>query len=217
MIRLKYGSTDTFLLQGRCGLLVDTGYAGSLPAFFKALKQNDCSTKDIQYVLATHYHPDHMGLISELMELGVKLLLLDVQKEFVHFSDAVFAKDRRSYMPIDETKAVVISCRESRDFLAGIGIRGEIIQTPSHSQDSISLMLDDGNCFVGDLEPIEYLDAYAENDALKNDWEQILAFRPKTIYYAHRPEKKMEGTADETRDLLFHRNGKHPVTGTKHS
>jgi len=51
------------------------------------------------------------------------------------------------------------SVRESRDLLSCMGIHGRIVHTPSHSEDSISLVLDDGNCFVGDLEPLEYLDA----------------------------------------------------------
>ena len=38
MIRLKYGNTNTFYVSGiNGGLLVDTDYAGTLPAFFRAL------------------------------------------------------------------------------------------------------------------------------------------------------------------------------------
>ena len=82
MLRLKYGNTNTFLVEGRKGyLLVDTDYAGTLPAFYKALKQKDIKVRDIDYVMATHYHPDHMGLIGELMKRGVKLLLMDIQPE----------------------------------------------------------------------------------------------------------------------------------------
>ena len=86
----------------------------------------------------------------------------------------------------------MISCEESRSFLSCLGISDEIIHTPSHSEDSISLILDDGNCFVGDLEPLEYLEAYEENVPLKRDWERILSFEPKKIFYAHAPEKIIE-------------------------
>ena len=51
MIRLKYGNTNTFFIRGsHGGLLIDTGYAGTLPAFYKALKQNHIRVKDIEYV-----------------------------------------------------------------------------------------------------------------------------------------------------------------------
>ena len=190
MVRLKYGNTNTFYLPGQTGgLLVDTDYAGTLYAFYKAIKQAGIGIKDIEYVLATHYHPDHMGLIGDLMKQGVKLLLIDVQSSSVHFSDSIFVREKLPFTPIDESMAVVISCKESRSFLSRQGIAGEIIHTPGHSEDSVSLILDDGDCFVGDLEPYEYIEAYEENLPLQNDWERVLAFHPKRIFYAHAPEK----------------------------
>ena len=193
MIKLKYGNTNTFYITGHnCGLLLDTDYAGTLHAFYKALKKNGIEAKAISHVLATHYHPDHMGLISELMNQGVKLLLVDVQKDSVHYSDSIFKKDKLPYTPVDEAFATVITCEESRDFLYKMGISGEIIHTPSHSEDSISLILDNGNCFVGDLEPFEYLEAYEENAPLKSDWEHILSYYPKRVFFAHMPEKNLE-------------------------
>ena len=185
MIRLKYGNTNTFYSSG---LLVDTGYAGLMQPFYRALKENGLRMEHIQYVLATHYHPDHMGLISELMKQGVKLLLMDVQREYVHFSDHLFRRDGLPYVPIPEASATILTCSGSRAFLAGLHISGEILYTPSHSRDSVSLVTDDGDACVGDLEPFEYIEAYGDNAALQKDWEQILAHHPRRILYAHRPE-----------------------------
>ena len=192
--RLKYGNTNTFFIRGTAGnLLVDTDYAGTLPLFYKEIKRQDISMKDITYVLATHYHPDHIGLVSELMKQGVKLLLVDVQREYVGFSDEIFAREPRlGYEPINKEEATVITCEESRVFLRTLGIDGEIISTTSHSEDSVTLILDDGTCFVGDLEPMEYLGAYEENEKLAKDWERILSFQPKRICYAHANEKVFE-------------------------
>ena len=184
MIRLRYGNTNTFLIPCTCGyLLVDTDYAGSLPAFYRAIKQNGIRVSDIHYVTQTRQREIILFLIPELMKQGVKLLLIDTQKDFVHFSDYIFARDRLPFEPIEETKATVISCAESREFLAGIGIDGEIISTPSHSPDSISLVLDSGDCFVGDLQPREYRDV--ENDAVKADWTRVMSFQPQRVFYSH--------------------------------
>lgn len=120
-------------------------------------------------------------MIIELMKQGVKLLLVDFQKDYIHYSDYIFERSKIPYSPIDQTLATVISCEKSRDFLSKIGIHGEIIHTPSHSEDSISLVLDDGDCFVGDLEPFDYLEAYEENAPLKRDWEYIFSFHPNMI------------------------------------
>ena len=51
------------------GLLVDTDYAGTMQAFYKALKKSGISITDITYILATHYHPDDMSLLAKKMRL----------------------------------------------------------------------------------------------------------------------------------------------------
>ena len=194
LTRLRYGNTNTFLLSGDKGsILVDTDYAGTIKAFYKSIKGLGIRISDITYILATHYHPDHMGLISELMESGVKLILMESQKDSVHYSDGIFAKEPRlEYKPIDETRAEVILFEDSRSFLEELGIKGEIIPTPSHSGDSISILLDDGTAIVGDLEPLEYLKAYEDNKMLRRDWDTLMEHHPKHILYAHANEKVLE-------------------------
>lgn len=190
--KIKYGNTNTFLVQGKSGsILIDTDYAGTMPMFYRAIKENGITVNDIDYVLASHYHPDHIGLVSELMEQGVKLLLVDSQIGSVHYSDGIFSRTPKlGYKPIDESSATIISAEDSRDFLNELGIEGEIILTQSHSEDSISLILDDGTCFVGDLEPYEYLGGYEDNESLKDDWDKVLSYNPKVVFYAHANEKR---------------------------
>lgn len=192
--KLKYGNTNTFFIHGPGGnLLIDTDFAGTLSAFYKAIKEHNIKISDISYVLATHYHPDHCGLISELMKQGVKLLVIDTQSSHIHFADEIFKRDKRlEYQPINIADSTIISVKDSREFLENMGIEGEIISVPSHSKDSIALILDNGICFVGDLEPIEYLDAYDDNAILKNDWTLVMSYNPKTIFYAHANEKILQ-------------------------
>ncbi|MBO7404415.1 MAG: MBL fold metallo-hydrolase [Clostridia bacterium] len=191
MIKLQYGNTNTFLLPGRGEyLLLDTGYAGTLNAFYKAIKAKDIRVKDIAFVLATHYHPDHIGLIPDLMDQGVRLLLADTQTEAVHNADSILAREPRlNWRPIRESDAAVLPCSDSRVFLRRMGIDGEIVSTPSHSRDSISVLLDDGDCFVGDLERRAVLPGYEENPQLQRDWETVMARHPKRIFYAHGREE----------------------------
>ena len=192
--KLKYGNTNTYFIRGaKGGILLDTDYAGTLPMFYKAIKKNGISLKDITYILATHYHPDHMGLVGELVNMGVKFLVMDTQVPSLHFSDDIFSRDKnlRFLLSVPEDKAEVIACKDSRAFLAALGIDGEIISTPSHSEDSITLVMDSGDCFVGDLEPMEYMDGYEENSALQIDWEKVMSFCPKVIHYGHAPEKNL--------------------------
>ena len=190
--KLKYGNTNTYFIRGAKGsILLDTDYAGTLQMFYKEIKKNGISLKDITYILATHYHPDHMGLVGELVSMGVKFLAMDTQVPNLHFSDDIFRRDQtlRILPSVPKAKAEVIACKDSRAFLAALGIDGEIVSTPSHSEDSITLVLDSGDCFVGDLEPMEFMDGYEENKALQSDWEKVMSFSPRVIYYGHAPEK----------------------------
>lgn len=183
---LKYGTTNTYLIQGRDGfLLVDTGWAGKLPEFFRALDEMHIVAQEISYVLLTHFHPDHMGIAQDIAETGAQVLIMDVQKEFVHCSDAIFAKERgSSFKPIDESRARVLTCAESRAFLRDFGIVGEILHTPGHSDDSISLWLDQGDLFVGDLNPLYELELH-RGTQIGSTWEMLLAKKPKKVYYGH--------------------------------
>ena len=191
--RIKYGNTNTFLIRGTKGsLLVDTDYAGTLPAFYKAIKELGIKVSDISYVLATHYHPDHIGLVSELSDQGVKLVVMESQTDFIHYSDPIFAREPHlNYRPIDERNALILKFDEAPSFLDSLGINGNIGRTLSHSEDSIYISLSDGTFILGDLEPLEYLEAYKDNQLLKTDWDNILKQDPKLLLYAHANEKRL--------------------------
>ena len=187
---IKYGNTNTYLIKGDSGnLLIDTDYAGTMLAFYKAIKEVNVKICDITYVIATHYHPDHMGLISELMRQGVRLLIIDKQLNYVHFSDNIFSRDKHlKYVPIDEKNAIITTCIETEKILNNIGVSANIVSTCSHSEDGIAIILKSRECFVGDLEPKEYLEAY-NNEQLKDDWENIVQYNPKIIYFGHMNKK----------------------------
>ncbi len=183
VIRLRWGNTNAYFLHG---LLIDTDLPGTLGAFFKELKRSGLGIGDIRFVLATHYHPDHMGLIGELTALGVRLLLVDKQKDYVHFSDMIFARQKcAAFRPVREENAVVIRPEDSRAFLADIGIRGEIVPTVSHSPDGIALITDGGDCFAGDLEPPALRGGYESGSPLHRDWETIMRLRPARLWFGH--------------------------------
>ena len=187
--RLKYGNTNCFVIDGNNGcLMIDTDMPGTLNGLYRSLKEHEIAFKDIRFLVATHFHPDHIGLVSELMSKGIRLILLEEQIPYVHFADRIFERDGNiSYEPIKEDTAMIVSCSKSRELLTALGFDGEIIYTPRHSMDSISLIMDDGTCFAGDLEPIEYLEAY-ENNELKNDWDKIMEHNPRKVYFSHRNE-----------------------------
>lgn len=112
----------------------------------------DVPIQEIWDGLATHYHIDHAGLAQELKQAGVPLLVLDVQVPAIPLMKT-WIKPQDHYVDITLHNNVTIPCAESRPLLERIGIPGKILPTPGHSDDSISLLLDDGSVFTGDLTP----------------------------------------------------------------
>ena len=195
---LKYGNTNCYYIKGKKGsILVDTDWAGTLQAFYKKVKELNIT--NIDYLLITHYHPDHMGITQDIIDnVNVKLLVIDVQKDYIHCSDKIFEKNKNiNFNPIC-TNALIISCKDSRRFLNDLGINGEIIYTPGHSDDSISLILDEGIALVGDLYDLNSAITF-NDEKINNSWNKILSHNISKIYYGHHEQnisniKKIEDT-----------------------
>ncbi len=184
---LHYSNTNTYLIEGGSGtILFDTGWAGTFSVFCKEMGDNGKKIQDIDFILISHYHPDHMGIAQDIADSGnSKILVIDLQLPFIHNSDIIFEKDGRvQFHPIVDEKVKVISPEESRGFLETLGIPGEIIHTPGHSDDSISLWLDDGYLFVGDLNPLYELELHAGTE-IEASWKKLLEKDPKKVYYGH--------------------------------
>ena len=183
---LHYASTNTYLIEGARGrLLFDTGWAGTFDTFCRAMGELRIPVQSIDTILISHYHPDHMGIAQEIADRGAVIAAADVQRSYIHAADDVFTKDAKvHFQPIDDAKIRWITPAESREFLAELGIDGEIIVTPGHSEDSISLALDDGSLFVGDLNPLYELELH-EGTTIAESWSKLLARKPRTVYYGH--------------------------------
>jgi len=183
---LKYSNTNTYLIRGSKGyILLDTGWAGTFPLFCRALGEKNIPAQDIKYIIISHFHPDHMGIAQNIAGLGATIIVLDIQRKYIHAADTISSKDKRiNFLPVDDDKIQIISIAESREFLRTAGIAGEILHTPGHSDDSISLLLDDGSLFVGDLNPLYELELH-KGTKIYESWKHLLARNPVKVYYGH--------------------------------
>ena len=185
---IKYSTTNTYLIKGTSGtMLFDTGWTGTMQAFCHAMGEAGEKVQDINYILISHYHPDHMGIAQEIADMGPVICAADIQKDYLHSSDRIFLKDKKtSFAPIKDKNVRIFSLKDSRAFLKELGIEGEIYSTPGHSDDSISLMLDSGELFVGDLNPLYELELH-RGSQIETTWNTLLSMHPRKIYYGHAP------------------------------
>jgi endoribonuclease LACTB2 len=194
IVNVGYRSTNYWVVSaGTSRLLVDIGWPGTLGMMKANLRRMDIPLREIRYALATHYHIDHAGLAEELKREGVPLLVLDVQVDAIPVIKTR-TKPQDHYVDITTEGNVIISFEESRQLLSQIGVAGEILHTPGHSDHCVSLLLDDGSVFTGDL-PWE---AYAfDNPVALATWRALRAHGATRVYPAHGPVRALDETPGE--------------------
>ena len=80
IVNVGYDSTNYYVLeQGTTRLLVDVGFPRTLPKLQANLRRKGMALGDLSWLLVTHYHPDHAGLVQELRNAGLHHVVWDVQ------------------------------------------------------------------------------------------------------------------------------------------
>lgn len=184
IVNVGYRSTHYWVVgAGATRLLVDVGWPGTLGQFKANLKRMGIPLNHLRYALATHYHIDHAGLGEEIKRAGVPLLVMDIQVAAIPLMKQ-WTKPHDHYVDITPHGNHVITCAASRALLAQIGLAGEILPTPGHSEHCVSLLLDDGSVFTGDLPPEMYS---ADNPVALASWRTLRQRGAKQVYPAHGP------------------------------
>jgi glyoxylase-like metal-dependent hydrolase (beta-lactamase superfamily II) len=190
IVNVGYRSTNYWVVSaGASRLLVDLGYPGTLGMMRANLKRMRIPLEEIRYGFATHYHIDHAGLAQELKQLGVPLLVLETQVAAIPIMKQ-WTKLPDRYVDITLNDNVTISLNDSRSVLARIGIAGEILATPGHSDDSVSLVLDEGQVFTGDLPP-PGIEGQDEAETIVESWRRLREKGARMVYPGHGPVRPM--------------------------
>ncbi len=167
--------------------MLDSGWPHCLLTLKSQVKTFGLKLSDIRYVMMTHAHPDHAGLMQTLKRLcDAQLVIHEKQVPFLEELNAFFErKHDADFEPVRIEKGdLVVKNANNRAVLQSIGIQGELVETPGHSDDSVSLVVDEGDAFTGDLTRPDL--ATEDNAAaLTASWNKILQRRIKWIYPGH--------------------------------
>lgn len=134
--QLKTGYLDNFCYiianpLERIGTVIDPGWPGD--EVDKLISTATADQVVIKYIIATHYHSDHIGGISDLIEkTGAELL--------VHEDEAA-SMERLAFTP-----DIIV---KDGDLLSLGGLSVKFIHTPGHSPGSM-IVYTDGKIFTGD-------------------------------------------------------------------
>lgn len=185
LVTVTIRSTHYYLIDiGRGKLMVDAGWAGSLPKLKSQLKRYGIGLDQIRYVMITHNHPDHAGLTQEIKQASqARLVILEKQIPFLENLKAFYG-GKGVYEPIRIEADDLVLKSSNRADLNRIGVQGEIIETPGHSDDSVSLVLDSGIAFIGDLHPPDFVQDDARQVTCQS-WKKLQKLGVETVYPAH--------------------------------
>ncbi len=191
IVNVGYRSTNYWVVSaGGPRLLVDLGWPGTMGTLRAQLTRMSVPIDELRYGVATHYHMDHAGLAEELKGLGMRLWVLAPQVAAIPLMKQ-HMKPADHYVEITMHGNVVFEFAESRDHLAKIGLAGQIVPTPGHSDDSVSLILDDGSAFTGDLTPMALAEA-EHAEALAASWQRLRDLGMRTVYPGHGPVRHLQ-------------------------
>lgn len=211
IINLGSRIVNTYLIELKHGwLLIDTGYPEGFRSFMRKLRKHKIDPNDIKFVFLTHAHDDHAGFLNELLGCcDAKVIVSEQAVEGLRRGQncfdggcttrlslcfcrlmKLFGKGKHNFPPVAniyEHRYIsnIAGCVLNED------LPGQIIETPGHTNCSISLLLDNGLLFCGDAAmngfPSTYrMTIWAEDiDAYTSSWKKIIQLQPIMIYPGH--------------------------------
>jgi glyoxylase-like metal-dependent hydrolase (beta-lactamase superfamily II) len=189
IVNVGCDSTNYYVIQTPAArLLVDVGWPGTLPRLLHTLKRTGFTLSELTHLLVTHYHPDHAGLAQELKHKGLQLIVLENQAAGIQTLKQ-YIKPKYGYVEITLHDNLNVRSSESRPFLRRLGLQGEILPTPGHSDDSVTLILDTGEAFTGDLPPAAL--AGQLSPVVQQSWEKIRARGVRVAYPGNGPLQRL--------------------------
>lgn len=190
IVNVGYRSTNFWVVSvGRQHLLIDLGWQGMFSALTANLERMDIPLREITHGVATHYHMDHAGAAQDLKNAGMTLIVAEEQVGAIPLM-AQHMKPADEYTEIQQEGNHIVSCTGSRALLTTLGFAGQFVHTPGHSDDSISVLLDGGEAFTGDLT----WPTFATEETMETvmaSWARLRELGATTVYAGHGPVRPM--------------------------
>jgi hydroxyacylglutathione hydrolase len=204
---IKMGIDTVYALRGEGVIVIDGGDPHKILKFKEGIEGASIRPEEIKLIVLTHGHWDHIGSAKDIKALtGAEILM---HKKDINFLEETHPSQPpglttwgkiiiallRLYSPFIQIPAfeVEVVLRDDEISLVEYGIPGMVIPTPGHSWGSVSVLLDSGEAFVGDLAmnmlPMRFspgLPVFGDNiQTVIESWRKLLDRGAKTVYPAH--------------------------------
>ncbi len=183
-VNVGYDATNYYAIATQKGyILIDVGMPGTTKKLVYSLNKNGINAKDISHLIVTHFHPDHCGIVQDLQQIGIELIISDIQRTFVDDANKYLKRFPEFKEIIVNPKNIIIE-NDKKIFFNIIGIPGYLIYTPGHSDDSISIVIEGMGVFIGDLPLLGYSELETEKK-LEKSWVCIKNTGEQKVFPAH--------------------------------
>jgi glyoxylase-like metal-dependent hydrolase (beta-lactamase superfamily II) len=194
-----------YLVLGDQVCVVDSGAAGSQQGIVEALEQFGKSISDVDWVVNTHEHPDHIGGNSFLQKKAQpKFAAHEKAVPWIEDLDAQYAARPifGFYQLVGEPVQVDRALKDGDEIDLGGGTTLEVIYTPGHSLGSVSLFCpQEGVLITADaIPPVGGLPLYMDVDQTRAGLRRLADLEGvEKLYAAHSPEPL---TGDEVQKVI---------------
>lgn len=183
----RYRSTRCFFLENsRARILAfDAGWPCTLYEYKRMMKTLGLRFEDIEWAIVSHMHMDHAGLLGDFQREGIRCFVFGGQAEGVDDMERIILKNEeyRAYLPMDRGALIRTDPGAFNALAAGFGLAIEVLETPGHSPDSISVLTQDHEALIGDLaHPDQIMD---DDVAAHESWRLLRDRGARLVYPSH--------------------------------
>ncbi len=204
---VDFGFNQCYIIRSQGVIMVDGGLPNRRGDFLEALQRLPIEPQDIQLVVITHGHFDHMGSARDIREVtGARIAMHRLDKDCLEKPLNRFPRGvgvwgglLRGVLPILKPFIHAPPCEvdivldDDGMSLTDFGIPGRVVHTPGHTTGSVSVVLDSGDAFVGCMAQNKFplrlnpeLPVLADDlDLVKKSWKHLLELGMQTIYPGH--------------------------------